>query len=110
MRRRNERGAALIWAVATMTLVLLAVSVVAGSLGAQANSVRRLKTEAARQDLERAGRAWASQRLRRGALSAPETLELAGGTVSLRPGSGWAAELVIHVRGEDPGRPLPLER
>ena len=93
-----------------MTLVMLAVAAVAGSLGSQANSVRRLKVEAAGQDLERAGRAWAGERMRRGALAAPETLELAGGTVLLRPASDWAAELVIQVHGEPPSKPLRLER
>jgi len=110
MKRCNERGAALIWAVATMTLVLLAISAVAGSLAGQANSVRRLKTEAAREDLERAGRAWAGERLRRGELAASESLELEGGTVSLRPRSGWGAELIIQVRGEQPAEPLRLGR
>jgi len=110
MKRRNERGAALIWAVATMTLVLLAISLVAGALANQANSVRRLKTEAAREDLERAGRAWAGERLRRGGIDAAESLELAGGTLTLRPSAGWGAELVIEVRGERPSPALRLGR
>jgi len=110
VKRRNQRGAALIWAVATMTLVLLAVSTVAGALAGQANAVRRMKAEAAREDLERAGQAWAGDRLRRGRLEAPETLELAGGTLTLRPSSGWNVELIIEVRGEVPSQPLPLGR
>ncbi len=110
MKRPNERGGALIWAVAAMTLVLLAVSTVAGSLASQANSVRRLKTEAAREDLARAGRAWAGERLRRGRLEAPQSLELVGGTLTLRPSTGWRAELVVQVRGEAPSEPWRLGR
>jgi type II secretory pathway component PulK len=110
MRRRNERGAALIWAVATMTLVLLAISTVAASLAGQANAVRRMKVEAAQQDLERAGKAWARHRLRAGNLTQEETLELAGGTVRLRPGSGWSADLVIQVRGEAADKPMTVGR
>lgn len=108
MRRRDERGAALIWAVATVTLVFLAVSVVAGALASQANAVRRMKAEAARADLERAAVLWVADRMRRGGLDGPETLELAGGRVVLRPGLGWRAEYVVQVHGEAPGAPVPL--
>ena len=110
MRRSNERGAALIWAVAAMTLILLGISTVAGSLASQANSLRRMKAEAAREDLERAGQAWAGQRLRRGGFERTETLELAGGTLILRPSVGWGAELVIEVRGEAASKPVRLGR
>jgi hypothetical protein len=108
VRRRGERGVALLWAVAAVTLVLLGVSAVAASLSRQAGAVRRLHAQETRMDLIRAGRARVASFGTRPVEG--ETIELVGGRVEIRPRPDGSVDLVVHVRGEAPDAALRIAR
>ena len=101
-RRRGQRGVALAWAVMFSTLLALAAAGVAAGLARQAEAVRLLKADAAREDLLRAGRAWA-------AAGGRGTLDLAGGRVEVVARDEGGLALVVTLPGFAPEAPVPLQ-
>lgn len=83
MRPRRQRGAALAWSMIVMFVVTMAATLIADGLSRRARLLRQQSEAAALADLSRSGRALQRVRARDPSWTGPETLRLAGGSVTV---------------------------
>jgi type II secretory pathway component PulK len=79
MRRRGDRGIALLWAILVLFVVSVACAAFAESLTRQTRILRLASEKAALSDLRRSGRILARARLRDPSWTGFDQLDLAGG-------------------------------
>lgn len=101
--RARSRGAALFLAIFALFVVSLSCALVAEGMSRRMRIARQQLEQAAWEDLERAGRALLSVRSRDRAWIGPETIELAGGSVTVRRDPGGAGEIscVARISGRE---------
>lgn len=81
---RGERGSALVWALLATMVFATASALVGESLMRRTSVVRRSVARAHRADLDAAAQALRRARERDASFTGPETVSLAGGTITLR--------------------------
>lgn len=93
-----HRGAALILALFALFVVTTSAALVAEGMTRRMRVARQQLEQVAWEDLERSGRALLRVKARDGAWIGPETVELAGGSVTVRRGPGDAGEITCRAR------------
>ncbi|MEM7244177.1 MAG: hypothetical protein AAF533_02470 [Acidobacteriota bacterium] len=101
MRRRQQRGLSLAWALLTVLAVTTALSIVAGSLTRRARLIQHFRVTEVRADLVQSGRTLAELRTRRDSgWTGPERLELDTGAVTVQRSSA-GVQLVLELPFRD---------